>query len=104
MTCAAYGSPRPRVWIGSESLGISDFSYEDSPFINVYTEDIDTGDHVFVQTTLEICVSQNDLETYTRYITGMECSTENGVEVVNPVGVQIIDFRPQPFCKCVSHT
>ena len=101
VTCAAYGSPRPRVWISSEPLGISDFSLVDNPTVNVYTEDIDTGDNVFVQTTLEVCANQNDLETYRRYVTGMECNTENGIEVdpTNAVGVQIIGFRPQPFCK-----
>ncbi len=100
ITCAAFGSPGPEVWIGSAALGIANFEDVNNPMINVYTEEIDTGDFVFfVATTLEICGTENDMNFYKRYVEQYECYAFNGVEASNSsVGVvQSIEFIAQPF-------
>ncbi len=68
--------------------------------INVYIEEIDTGDFVFYgATTLEICGTEIDMDFYKRCVEQYECYAFNGVEADDSsIGVmQSIEFIAQPY-------
>jgi len=100
VTCAAFGSPPPRVWFSSSALEISDFSQVDSTAVNVFSREEDLGDNVFTYSTLDICTREEDFDTFATYLTEIYCHTENGVDSMSNIGIQSIEFRPRPFSKC----